>query len=526
MSSTDLGSPGSAAPRLRFAPAPSGSLHVGNARAALYNWLWARRTGGTFVLRVEDTDADRVSEESYAGVLEALRFLGLDWDEGPGVEGPHGPYRQSERRELHAAVAAALLESGACYDAYETPEELAAEREAAQRAGRPPGYGGGHRDLTDAQRGAFLAEGRRAVVRLRTPDAGSVAFDDHVRGRVEVAWKDVPDPVLQRADGSPTYYLANTVDDVAMGITLIARGEDLLSATPRQLLLWDALTRDGLIDAVLAEQSFPARPAREVDPARPDPERNDPPAYAHLPLLVGEDRKPLSKRHGSVAVEEFRRQGVLPEALVNVLALCGWSPEDGKDRLDADELVERFSFERVGRTPALFDQAKLRALNGERIKSMADDELGERLQPYLVEAGAVSNPMTADDQRLLLSFVPLLRERVQLLTEAVPLVAPFFADVLDYDEADVAKHLRGVARDVLDQAEAALGAADWDATSIQAALDAVAEGLGLGRGKAYQPVRVAVSGRAISPPLPETLALLDRDAVLARLRAAKALVTN
>src|SRR5687768_160648 len=324
-------------PRVRFCPAPSGWLHVGGARTALYNWLHARQGGGAFVFRIEDTDAERATDESMRGMIVAMRWLGLDWDEGPEVEGPHGPYQQSQRGALYSAACAALLARGDVYDAYETAEELAEEREAAVREGRPPGYSGGHRDLTDEQRQTFLAEGRKAVLRVRTPDEGVVTFVDAVRGPVEFEWKDIPDYVIERADGTHTYYLANTVDDLAMGINLIARGEDLLSATPRQLLLYDLLTRDGVIDQVLADNQYPARP-----------EAAQLPTFAHLPLLVGEDRKPLSKRHGSVAVDEFRRQGFLPEVLINFLALCGWSYDATTERMTVDELVERFSFDRVG----------------------------------------------------------------------------------------------------------------------------------------------------------------------------------
>lgn len=499
-------------PRVRFSPAPSGWLHVGGARTALFNWLHARRDGGAFVLRIEDTDAQRATAESMRGMLAALRWLGLDWDEGPGAGGPHGPYVQSERGPLYAAVADALLKAGAAYDAYETAEELAAEREVAQREGRPPGYGGGHRDLTDAQRAAFRAEGRQPVLRLRTPDTGSVAFTDEIRGTVELDWKDVPDFVIQRADGSPTYYLANTVDDVAMGITLIARGEDLLPATPRQLLLRDLLLRDGLIDKALAGSSFPARPADSALWT-----------YAHLPLLVGEDRKKLSKRHAAVSIDEYRAQGYLPEVLLNFLALCGWSYDATTERFTVDELVEKFSFDRVGRNPALFDTAKLRALNGDRIKELDDAGLAERLIPYLNEAGLIGTPAGPDERRLLLGLAPLLRERIQTLAEAVPLVAFCFRPDMVWDDRAVAKHLKGAARDVLQAAEASLAAVqDWTGESILRALDGVAAALGLGRGKTFQPVRVAVTGTDVSPPLPETLALLDRDLVLARIRAAQA----
>jgi glutamyl-tRNA synthetase len=507
--------------RVRFSPAPSGWLHVGGARTALFNWLHARHSGGVFVLRIEDTDAQRATAESMRGMLAALRWLGLDWDEGPEVGGPHGPYVQSERASLYAAVADALLEVGAAYEAYETPAELAAERETAQREGRPPGYGGGHRDLTDEQRAAFRAEGRQPVLRLRTPDEGNIAFTDAIRGRVEFDWKDVSDFVIRRADGSPTYYLANTVDDTAMGVTLVARGEDLLPATPRQLLLHDVLLRDGLIDKALAGSGFPPRPS-VIQGVAPDTLTDAGSwTYAHLPLLVGEDRKKLSKRHAAVSIEEYRAQGYLPEVLLNFLALCGWSYDATTERFTVDELVKKFSFDRVGRNPALFDTTKLRSLNGDRIKEMDDAELAARLIPYFSDAGLINVPSTPEEQRLLLGLAPLLRERIQTLAEAVPLVAFCFRPDLAWDDRAVAKHFKGTARDVLQAAEASLTALDdWTSEGILAALDGVAASLGLGRGKTFQPVRVAVTGTDVSPPLPETLALLDRDLVLGRIRAA------
>ena len=508
--------PSGTTPRVRFAPAPSGWLHVGGARTALYNWLHARGSGGTFVLRVEDTDAERVTDESFEGILAALRFLGLDWDEGPGHGGPYGPYRQSERMPLYAAVANALLEAGLAYDAYETAEELQEQRRAAQAAGLPPGYAGGHRDLTDAERDAFRAEGREPVIRMRTPDEGTVAFTDHVRGDVEFSWKDVPDFVLQRADGSPTYFLANTVDDLAMGITLVARGEDLLSATPRQLLLYEVLLRDGLLDRTITENGFPGRPAGV-----------DVPGFAHLPLLVGEDRKPLSKRHGSVSVDEFRRQGFLPETLVNFLALCGWSYDGVRERFEPDELSEAFSFDRVNSNPAYFDTDKLRSMNGDRIKELDDAELAERLQPHFIAEGLLADPVAPDEQRLLLALAPLLRERIQTLAEAVPLAGFCFRDDVSYDDAAVRKHLKGRAGEVLDAAGVVLSELDsWDADAIMAGLDSISEKLSIGRGKTFQPVRVAVVGTAVSPPLPETLALLDRDTVVERVRTARKMVAD
>lgn len=500
------------APRVRFAPAPSGSLHVGNARTALYSWLHARSQGGTFVLRVEDTDADRVTSEGMAAVFASLDFLGLSWDEGPRVGGEHGPYLQSERRALYDRVVALLLERGAAYEAFETPEELEAMAAAARQRNSPPGYDGAHRDLTDKQRADFRAQGRRPAVRLRTPDEGEITVPDVVRGDVTVEWSRIPDFVLARADGSPTYYLANTVDDLAMGITDVIRGEDLLSATPRQRWFGQALLADGLLDDALRDVGLAPRPPGEGVRL-----------YAHLPLLVGDDRRPLSKRHGSVAVEEFRRQGFLPEALVNLLALCGWSYDGQRERFDLDELVEVFSLERVGRNPAAFDTDKLRAMNGDRIKELPADELASRLIRPLVDAAVLSDPPTDAERRLLERLTPLVQERIQTLAEAAPLIAFAFTEEVVFDDKAVKKWMKGSAGQVLTRATAALEALEeWSAEAIMAALDGVSVELELGRGKTFQPVRVAVTGTAVSPPLPETLAELDQTVVLARLRDAAA----
>jgi glutamyl-tRNA synthetase len=497
------------APRVRFCPAPSGWLHVGGARTALYNWLHARQGGGAFVFRIEDTDAERATDESMRGMIAAMRWLGLDWDEGPEVEGPHGPYQQSQRGPVYAAAAAALLERGDLYDAYETADELAEQREAAALEGRPPGYAGGHRDLSPEQREAYLAEGRRPVLRVRTPDEGVVAFTDAVRGPVEFEWADIPDFVVERADGTHTYYFANAIDDLAMGINLIARGEDLLSATPRQLLLYDLLTRDGLIDQVLADNAYPGRPADAQLPT-----------FAHLPLLVGEDRKPLSKRHGSVAIDEFRRQGFLPEVLLNFLALCGWSYDATTERMTVDELVERFSFDRVGKNPSFFDTAKLRSMNGDGIKDLADAELAQRLQPFFAAEGLIAEVPSPEHQALLLGLSSLLRERIQTLAEAVPLAAPYFRDEVVWDDKSVSKNLKGRAGEVLEAAAKVLEGVAWEGEAIEGSLRELAEQLELGLGKVMQSVRVAVAGTAVSTPLPQTLALLDRDLVVQRVRAA------
>jgi glutamyl-tRNA synthetase len=355
-------------------------------------------------------------------------------------------------------------------------------------------------------------------VRMRTPDDGGVEITDAVRGRVRFEWADISDFVVQRADGTATYLLANTVDDLAMGITLVARGEDLLPATPRQLLLVEALlATDGAGRTLLADALEAAELAGAPTVVGP--------SYAHLPLLVGDDRKPLSKRHGSVAIDEFRRLGYLPETLVNFLALCGWGYDGVTERFTVEELIERFSFDRVGKNPAAFDTDKLRSMNGDRIRDLSSDELAERLAPYLVEAGVLPDRPAPAQRTLLAGLAPLVQERIQTLAEAVPLIAFCFADEVTFDEKAVRKHLKGRAGAVLDAAAAALDkVGEWNAESILHALDGVAADLELGRGKTFQPVRVAVAGTAVSPPLPETLALLDRTLIIDRIRDARTMV--
>jgi glutamyl-tRNA synthetase len=356
------------------------------------------------------------------------------------------------------------------------------------------------------------------ALRVRTPDRGGITFDDAVRGAVTFDWSAVPDFVIRRADGTATYLLANTVDDLAMGISMVARGEDLLSATPRQLLLMQhLLATPSHGRTVLADALDAVGVAGVPTPAVP--------TYAHLPLLVGEDRRPLSKRHGSVAVDEFRRQGYLPETLVNFLALCGWSWDGVTERFTTAELVERFSFDRVGRNPAAFDTDKLRSMNGDRIRDLPVDDLAARLVPYLADAGALSDDPTDQQRALLLALAPLVQERIQTLAEAPELIAFCFTDDVTYDEKSVRRHLKGRAGEVLDVAAATLDELEpWTTEAIMVALDGVAEKLGLGRGKTFQPVRVAVAGRAVSPPLPETLAVMDRVVVVDRIRAAQSMV--
>lgn len=499
-------------PRVRLAPAPTGSLHVGNVRAGLYNWLYARQQGGVFVLRLEDTDVERASEVSAASVLDILEWLGLDWDEGPRVGGPHGPYRQSQRAGLYTAVARRLEEAGHCYRDARTQDELAAWRRARQEAGEPP--------IVTADGVPPADPDAPASLRLRTPTEGSVEIEDVPRGAVTWEWATISDPVLVRSDGSATYPLANTVDDVAQGITLVCRGEDLLSVTPVQRHLYARLTAEGLIDEALEEVELPPR----------DPGWDAPRRFAHLPMIVGGDRRPLSKRHGSVAVQRLAAEGYLPEVLLNYLALLGWSPRDGRERMTLQEMVEAFSLEDVGTTAAAFDRDKLTAFNGERIRRLDHLELADRLRPYLdgtfgpdedVEP-LIDRPPSAAQLKILQGLVPLVAERMQTLAEIQDYAPPFFREDIELEEEAVAKVLAVPgAADVLKAAREVLGEVEpWEAEPIEAVLRPLADRLGTGFGKVAQPIRVATTGRRVAPPLFGSLAVMRRETVLERIEHA------
>ncbi|MBW3562795.1 MAG: glutamate--tRNA ligase [Actinobacteria bacterium] len=495
--------------RVRFAPAPSGVLHVGSARSALYNWLVARQQGGTFILRIEDTDASRATEESMNAMAEALRWLGLDWDEGIEVGGPYGPYRQSERVAFHRAVIRRLLDRGDAYEDFATTDELEAHRQTQRDQDRPPVIKGPVRGEPRP------GESDDPSIRLRTPGSGDIAITDVIRGDITFDWATIGDFVIQRSDGSPTYPLANSADDVAQGLTLICRGEDLLSVTPRQVLLYDLLLRDGLLDEALDEAGLPGRADGWEAPTR----------FAHLPLIVGEDRQKLSKRHGSVAVQEFAAQGYLPEVMVNYLSLLGWAPGDGRERLGVDELVELFDLSSVNRTAAAFDVDKMTAFNGERIRQLSEDELADRLLPFLDGTygdPVVSDPPSDDERETLRGLVPLVQERMQRLDEIQHHAPPFFRDDLDLDPEAVKKVLSKTgAVTSLEAAGSALGDLDgWTTDAIEERLRGLVDELDLSTGKVFQPIRVAVTGSRVSPPLFESLELLGRDRSLARIQDA------
>ncbi|RBY82053.1 glutamate--tRNA ligase [Geodermatophilus sp. TF02-6] len=485
--------------RTRFCPSPTGLVHVGVMRTALFNWAHARHTGGTFVFRVEDTDAARDSEQSYRHLLDSLRWLGLDWDEGPEVGGPHGPYRQSQRREVYRDVAARLLQAGHAYESFSTPEEVEARRRAA---GQDPklGYDNADRDLTDEQEAAYRAEGRQPVLRLRMPDA-DLAWTDLIRGDVRFAAGSVPDFVLVRGNGVPLYPFTNPVDDALMGITDVLRGEDLLSSTPRQLALYAALTDIGVAEG--------------------------PPRFGHLPLVTGEGNRKLSKRDPESNFDVYRERGFLPEGLVNYLALLGWSIADDRDVFTPEELVRAFDVTRVSANPARFDVKKAEAINATHLRALPVEDFVARVVPFLARAGLVGDPPTAEQARVLRAIAPLVQERVVVLSDAVDLVRFLFTDEVEIDPAAAGRQLAGAeAAEVLDAATTALRELPgWTAPDVEAALkEALVDGLGRKLRQAFGPVRVAVTGRTVSPPLYESIELLGRDRTLARLAAARAAV--
>jgi glutamyl-tRNA synthetase len=471
--------------RTRIAPAPSGSIHVGNARTALYNWLFARGNGGTFVLRVEDTDRKRATQEAYEAVIEDFRWLGLDWDEGPEVGGEFGPYRQSERTGHYEKATARLLDSGHAYRCYCTPEELERRRKNALAEGKAPGYDGHCRELTRQEVAAYESEGRGFAVRFRVPSARTITFSDVIRGEISTETAGIADFVIRRSDGSPTYMLAAAVDDAEMNITHVIRGEDLIASTPRQLLIREAL---GVLSV---------------------------PVFGHLPLLVDDSGRPLSKRWGDVAVRAYRDQGFTPEAMVNYLALLGWSYDDRTNVFSIDELIERFSLERVGRNPAAFDVNKLEWLNQHYIKQMSPSELARHMQPFCIRAGLDAGG--PEGHAVLERVAPLLSERLKRLAEAPSMVGFLFGPVrLDDKAADAVEGHGGYLSAAADALEAL---EEWRAEAIEGALRALAEERGLKPRKAFQPIRAAVTGTLVSPPLFESLEILGRDETLARLRS-------
>jgi glutamyl-tRNA synthetase len=477
--------------RVRFCPSPTGTPHVGLVRTALFNWAYARHTGGAFVFRIEDTDAARDSAESYAAILDALRWLGMDWDEGPEIGGPYAPYRQSERGDIYRDVVSRLAAAGEVYEAYSTAEEVEARHVAA---GRNPklGYDNYDRTLTDAERAGFAAEGRKPVLRLRMPDE-DISWTDLVRGPTTFAAGTVPDFAITRGSGDPLYTLVNPVDDAMMKITHVLRGEDILPSTPRQIALYQALIRIGVAERV--------------------------PDFAHLPSVLGDGNKKLSKRDPQSNLFLHRDRGFIPEGLLNYLALLGWGIADDHDVFSLDEMVAAFDVRDVNSNPARFDQKKADAINAEHIRLLAEDDFAARLSAFLAAHGHD----TGLDDAGFAEAAKLVQTRIVVLGDAWGLLKFLNDAEFTLDEKSAAKELRADAVPVLDAAVAALdGVGEWSTAGIEAALkSALLETLELKPRKAFGPIRVAATGAAVSPPLFESLELLGRERSLARLRAGR-----
>ena len=484
-----------AAVRVRFCPSPTGTPHVGLVRTALFNWAYARHTGGTMIFRIEDTDAARDSEESYLQLLDALGWLGLDWDEGVEKGGPNGPYRQSQRGDIYRELIARMTDAGLLYESFITPEEMEARNLAN---GRDPkqGYDNSDRDLTAEQRAGHRAAGREPALRLRVPDE-ELSFDDLVRGPITFPAGSFTDFVVVRPNGAPLYTFVNPVDDALMGVTHVLRGEDLLSSTPRQIALYLALIELGVTDFV--------------------------PRFGHLPLVRGEGTKKLSKRDPESNLFHHRDRGFIPEGLLNYLALLGWSIAPDRDIFTREEFVAAFDIVDVNPNPASFDQKKADSINGDHIRMLAPDDFEQRILPYLT--GVVSDPPTPTEKAVLREAAPLVQERIALLGEVRGLLEFFFlADDEIVYEADALPANTDEARLVLDAAYAALEPLDdFSTESIESALRVSLTnspeegGAGLKPRIAFGPLRTALSGKRISPPLFESMQILDKESTLARL---------
>ena len=481
--------------RVRFAPSPTGKLHIGGARTAIYNWAFARANGGTFILRIDDTDPTRSTDENTQIILRAMRWLGLDWDEGPEVGGEHGPYAQTERLDLYRAAAQKLWDEGRAYPCFCTPEKLAEDRAAAQARKDPfQGYQRTCRNIDPAEARARIDAGEPYVLRIKVPeDRGDVVIHDAVHGEVTFNARELDDFVIFRSDGTPTYNFATVVDDAMMGITHVIRGDDHLSNTPRQVMVYEAL----------------GAPV---------------PTFAHISMILGADGKKLSKRHGATSVEEYRDQGYLPDAFVNYLALLGWSLDGETTIVPRDVLASKFSLDHVSKNPATFDPKKLDWIQAEYIRTMTDKEFADKIMvPELHEAGLIEGNLEYDEAWID-ALTAIAKPRTKFPADVVTVASPIFAtaETLEYDEKSVAK---GLAKEgmgtILDEAEAALADVEWTPAAIDAALEPLPEKLDLKKRIVFQAVRVAICGNLVSPPLSDTMALIGREDCMARIARAK-----
>lgn len=472
--------------RARFAPSPTGLLHIGNVHTALFTWLFVRHHNGDFVLRIEDTDRERSTDEYEQLILEDLSWLGLDWDEGVDIGGPYAPYRQTERMDIYREYAKLLLDQGWAYQCFCTPEELAADRAESTAQGGPPRYSGRCRNLTEAEREAFIASGRQPVLRFKTPKGEVVVVKDLLRGEISFNTDDLDDFVLVRSNGIPLYNFAVAIDDLTMKITHIVRADEHISNTPRQLLIYQALGAE-------------------------------PPEFAHVSMLLGPDRSKLSKRHGATSLREYKEKGYLPEAIFNYLATLGWSLPDNREIADREEFIRLFDLSRVSRSPAIYDPEKAAWMNGVYLRQANLADLSKLALPYLREAGLISDA-EAVDRDWLQRVVDLGREGISCLSELPAAIELFFTSQPEYDQQAVAILSNDGVREILLRFRQSIAEwNDFNPEAIREAMKQVPREMGLGLGKAFKPLRVALTGKASGPELYHIISLFGREKVLARL---------
>lgn len=476
--------------RVRFAPSPTGYLHIGGARTALFNWLFARKMGGKLILRIEDTDTERLKEDSVSQILTSLKWLGLNWDEGPEAGGECGPYYQSERRELYSKYAQQLLDEGKAYYCFCTPADLEAEREKQRAAKQPFRYARTCRELDPEVAKARAAAGEPYSVRIKIPTEGSITVHDLIHGDVTFNMDQFDDFVIVKSNGMPTYNFAVVVDDHLMGMTHVLRAEEHLSNTPKQLLIYEAL-------------GF------------------EPPKFGHMPMILAPDRSKLSKRHGATSVEEFRAQGYLPEAIINYLTLLGWGPGDEREIFTLEETVKLFELEQMSKKAAVYDTKKLTWMNGQYLSELPLEKILSEAETFFIKDGLVTKEWLAENKEYFAKLVDTVRVRVKTLQEVADASAYFFKDVEAYDEKGVAKHFKPEAAELLEKCIAALEADEvFDLTSTEAIYNKIAADNGLALGKVIHPTRLALTGRTVSPGMFDVMVLLGKEKTLARMRKA------
>lgn len=476
--------------RVRFAPSPTGYLHIGGARTALFNWLFARKMGGKLILRIEDTDTERLKEDSVSQILTSLKWLGLNWDEGPEAGGECGPYYQSERRDLYSKYAQQLLDEGKAYYCFCTPADLEAEREKQRAAKQPFRYARTCRELDPEVAKARAAAGEPYSVRIKIPTEGSITVHDLIHGDVTFNMDQFDDFVIVKSNGMPTYNFAVVVDDHLMGMTHVLRAEEHLSNTPKQLLIYEAL-------------GF------------------EPPKFGHMPMILAPDRSKLSKRHGATSVEEFRAQGYLPEAIINYLTLLGWGPGDEREIFTLEETVKLFELEQMSKKAAVYDTKKLTWMNGQYLSELPLEKILPEAETFFIKDGLVTKEWLAENKEYFAKLVDTVRVRVKTLQEVADASAYFFKDVEAYDEKGVAKHFKPEAAELLEKCIAALEADEvFDLTSTEAIYNKIAADNGLALGKVIHPTRLALTGRTVSPGMFDVMVLLGKEKTLARMRKA------